>query len=805
MKKIILLASVSLFTVPALAQSTASAPVAQVATPAAAPAAPKEAGLAEIVVTATKREQNLQNVPVAVTAITAASLQNQHITEFADLTRAAASLTVTQATASPNNSIILRGIGTFAFSIGVEPSVAVLVDDVPVVQQAQAFDNLTDVERIEVLRGPQGTLFGKNASAGAVSIVTKDPGKRAEASGELLATSDSQYGGNFSFSTPLGDTAGLRVSGYYSKFDGYIHNLFNGHLLGDEQKDGIRAKLLVHITPKLTATLTGNYSELNQNGTAGASGTLRSIDLVSVPNPKYAGVSILPSLVGITPGANNYNVSIDNDSPTSNAQSTFSGKLNYDIGFANILSVTSYQDWTYNFTADVDMSGLPVAPPAGAVVTNPVGPAQGVNQSGPYHSTEFTQELRLASKKSGALSYVAGLFYANASSTRSFQRGPTFAQANWSGYQGTRSMAAFASADYKLPSKTTLSGAVRVNNERIQDQFTNYLANATVYVSPTSQGSCGAGSAGCAGRNVDTVVTYKASVSQELAPRVMGFASVASGYKGYAYDISSGYSPLRTAAPVLPEHSTSFELGIKSRLMQNKVQLNVTGFYTNYNNFQAQSSQFINGSLQQKLNNVGQLRTQGLELELLTKPAPWLHIDGSAAYTDAKMVSFVGAACYAGQQADQTAAGLAKGPTGLGFCGSYTPPGATAVVQAQDRSGAALPNAPKLKMNLGATVDTQLGAATKGSFGLAYLYQSGVSFDLLGNPLLRQNAYGVLNGNVAIEHGSFKISVFANNLFNEHYVSSMGDSFGSYGTHTVFQYQPRDSQRYFGLKLGAKF
>ena len=111
-------------------------------------------GLEEIVVTATKRSANLQSVPVAVTAITGETIQNQRINEFGDLTRAAASLTLTQSTASPNNAIILRGIGTYAFSIGVEPSVAVIIDDVPVVQQAQAFDNLSDVERIEVLRGP---------------------------------------------------------------------------------------------------------------------------------------------------------------------------------------------------------------------------------------------------------------------------------------------------------------------------------------------------------------------------------------------------------------------------------------------------------------------------------------------------------------------------------------------------------------------------------------------------------------------------------------------------------------------------
>jgi iron complex outermembrane receptor protein len=143
MVKHLLLAGTSLlFASQALAQA-ASAPVVEA-----------EEGLEEIVVTAQKREQRLQTVPVSVTALSADAIANNRLADFSDLTRVVPSMTITQTTSSPNNSIILRGIGTFAFSIGVEPSVAVLIDDMPVVQQAQAFDNLADLERIEVLMGP---------------------------------------------------------------------------------------------------------------------------------------------------------------------------------------------------------------------------------------------------------------------------------------------------------------------------------------------------------------------------------------------------------------------------------------------------------------------------------------------------------------------------------------------------------------------------------------------------------------------------------------------------------------------------
>lgn len=562
---------------------------------------------------------------------------------------------------------------------------------------------------------------------------------------------------------------------------------------------------MLELSPLFTAVLSGSYANQKQNG-SGA--TVRLIDLNYIPPgkttavvPTAFGLPFLPSLNGITPGAGNYSVRYDNDSPTSNKQYTLSAHLNYDLGFTSLISVTSYQDWKYDFSADVDGTDINYAA-IGVPVTKPVGPATSINQSGPYHATEFTQELRLTSKNADPLSYVIGAFYANAATTRSFTRGPALALADWTGYQGTRSLAAFAGLDYTLPTKTTISGAVRVNNERVRDNFINKLPNATVYVSPASIGTCGAGSANCAGRNVDTVATFKASIKQELAPRVSVYASVATGYKGYAYDISSGYTPLRTASPVQSEHSTSYEVGLKSRFFDNKLQLNVTGFYTNYNNFQAQSAQFINGALQQKLNNVGKLRTKGFEFEMQARPVEWLHFDGSAAYTDAKVVSFPDAACYPGQAADQALKGP-TGPEGIDFCGVSSTAGL--IGNFQDRSGSQLPNSPKFKFNLSTTIEQSLGSEAKGSIGINYQHQSQVSFDLLGDPLLVQKAYGIFNGSVGVEYKAFKFTAFVTNLFNTRYASALTDVFGTTGVHTVVQYLPRDSRRYFGFKFSAKY
>lgn len=792
MLKPILLAGAALVVTaaPALAQNADSQPQSTPGT-----------GLAEIVVTATKRASNLQSVPVAVTAITGETLKNQRINEFGDLTRAAASLTLTESTASPNNSIVLRGIGTYAFSIGVEPSVAVIVDDVPVVQQAQAFDNMGDVDRVEVLRGPQGTLFGKNASAGAINIVTRDPSGKTEVTGSVTATSDRDYRFESAVSGALSNAIAARLSGYYDNYAGNVRDLTNGSLLNDKESWGLHLKVKIDASPRLAIMLNGAYSHEHQRGTAAP---FEYVDTTTVaagqsqPGPHFAGVSLAPDLVGITPGQNNYAIYQDNPSYTDNQQANFSAKETYDLGFANLVAVTSYQDWKYNFSADVDSSDLNVNG-AGVPVTNPVGPGNGVNQSGPYHATEFTQELRLASKGAGPLSYVAGLFYANAATTRSFVRGPVLSLADWSGYEGTRSLAAFAGLDYKLPTKTTISVAGRVNNERIQDSFTDMLPshNASQAV---ADANCGIGAPDCSGRHVDTVGTWKVSVSQELAPRVSTYASVATGYKGWAYDISSGYGPSRTANPVAAEHSTAYEIGLKSRFWQNRAQLNIAGFYTDYNNFQAQSAQFIGDVLYQKLNNVGKLRTKGIEVESQIRPVEWAHLDGSFAYTEAKIISFPNAACYSGQAVDQ---GGNAAATAVGICGASVNPAGLGNVQ--DRSGASLPNSPKFKFNLAGTVNRELGGDTKGSLTVTYQHQSSVNFDLLGDPLDTQKAYGLLNLSLGIEHGAYKLSLFVNNLLDQHYASTMADSFGSFGVHVVTQVLPRDSQRYGGVKLSAKF
>jgi iron complex outermembrane recepter protein len=416
---------------------------------------------------------------------------------------------------------------------------------------------------------------------------------------------------------------------------------------------------------------------------------------------------------------------------------------------------------------------------------------------------------------------VLGGFYSDASTSRAFLRGPVVAVANWAAENTSESIGVFAQLDYKLPTNTTISGGVRYNHETIGVAFDNLIATATA-------NQCAVGTALCRGTNEDSVVTWKGSIAQELAPSVMVYGSVASGYKGYAFDIVTGFNPARINAglngtgaglvgvgPIKPETSTSYELGLKSRFFSNKVQLNVIGFSTDYNDFQAQSAIIVGSppAPQFVLNNVGKLRTQGVEIELSAKLKPWLRFDAGLSYTDAVMTEFPNAQGYPGQtgQLFNTASGTSAL---VGNCSAA--PVATALAprttcQFQDRSGASLPNSPKTKWNVGLYSDFAMTDTIDGSFSLSYQYQGDVNFDLLGNPLIVQEAYGIINTSFAMDFGKTKATIFISNLLDEHYASSLTDNYGTFGgsatndTHVITQFLTRDSQRYVGIKVGYSF
>jgi iron complex outermembrane receptor protein len=728
---------------------------------AAQSAAPNaDEGLEEVVVTAQKREQNLQDVPVAITAFSAAALEEKGIAKVEDLTKIAPSLTITRATTAPSSSINLRGIGTFAFSTGVEPSVAVVVDDLALLQQAQAFSNLSDVARVEVLRGPQGTLFGKGASAGVINIVSQPTTPDLTGAVTASATSDDQYRLEGTVSGPLSDTVGFRVSAFGSSEGGYLPNLATGHELGAEHSWGVRARLGVQASESVRVDFMADHAETRGNGL--------SRPFRAVPAGATAfGAPIAPNLVGIVPGAGNDSARVNIDPSIDNKLTLGSVKVTVDLGAVSLLSISGYQKWSFDFTEDVDGTATPA-----------FGVPGGIVQSGPYSSHLFSQELRLVSNGTGPFTYLGGVFYADGRTERGFRRGPgSPLAANWFAKNGTTTYAAFGQFTYDFAPAAHVDVGLRYNREKIDVDFQNLLVPATP---PANNATC---LANCVADASDDQVTGKIALRYDLADDVMAFVSFATGYKGQGFDISSGFTPARLK-PVNAEHSKAYEFGLKSRLLDNRLELNATAFLTDYEDFQAQSAISLpSGALQFTLSNVGQLRTKGLELELAARPVPALRIDASAAYVDAKVQSYPRANCYSGQTA------------ALGCVGGF-----------QNLAGARLSNSPKTKVSIGANYDIALASSFDAFVGADYRHQSSVQFDLLQNPAAIQGGYGVLNARVGLRSrsGRYTLTLFADNVADKQYVANiLAANGGSPGL--VNQVIPRSAFRLFGLRLGAQF
>lgn len=288
-----------------------------------------------------------------------------------------------------------------------------------------------------------------------------------------------------------------------------------------------------------------------------------------------------------------------------------------------------------------------------------------------------------------------------------------------------------------------------------------------------------------------SVVTGKIALRQDLAQRVMAYASFSTGYKGQGYDISTGFTPTRAANPVRPETSNAYEIGLKSRFLGNRVQLNVAAFWTDFKNFQAQSGvQLPDQTIQLQLNNVGKVRTRGVEVEWQARPTDTFTIDGGASYTDAKIREYPNAQCYTGQTVAQGCLPVTGSATGF-----------------QNLAGQQMVNAPRWKLNVGGNLDVPLASMPFDGFVQADVsYQSSVKFDF-SNPALVQGAYAIVNGSIGIdqkERGGLRIALFVNNLFDKHYASALGIASGGTAG-LVAQTFSRNARRYAGVRARFRF
>lgn len=343
----------------------------------------------DIIVTATKRSQTLQDTPIAVSVTSAADIQNAQIRDLIDLQSAVPSLRVSQLQSSANTNFIIRGFGNGANNPGIEPSVGVFIDGVYRSRSAAQIGDLPNVERIEVLRGPQSTLFGKNASAGVISIVTQKP--QYEFGGSVEAS----YGNYDAFvikgdiTGPISDKIAFSLGGNYNRRDGYARDVNLDTDVNDRNRWGVRGQLLFEPTEALTIRLIGDYDKIDEN--CCIAGNVIAGPTVAITNALAGGPSV---------DANNpFSYRVYNNFLSSNLIKNYggSGQIDYDLGNMSLTSISAYREVRSNTNQDSDFTSADL-----------IG-----QKSDDTAINTFTQELRLASDFDGPINFLIGGYYFN--------------------------------------------------------------------------------------------------------------------------------------------------------------------------------------------------------------------------------------------------------------------------------------------------------------------------------------------------------------------------------------------------------
>jgi len=622
----------------ALAALTAPQPASAQAPPSGP--APRDQGVltAEVVVTAQRREENLQSVPISVSAISGQQLQDlniqdaQRIVDFIPNFKAAG---LGGAGGPPFFNI--RGISFIDFSNINEASVALYVDDVYQVAQGAGTQQVFDLERVEVLRGPQGTLFGRNSTAGLVHYVTRKPTE--DFNGEASA----QYGRfnqvilQAAAGGPLAEGVRARLAVKYNRDDGWEKNTVTGDRFA--KTDAIAGRLVVQADLGPKAMFEGKLSYAYNDG---QSPIHRPYFVLDPANPSgYCGGRPVPGTAadlahaacvlgnrGVSRTAGRAfgdykptrGTSDVNDWPFEYKSRGGYAKLTADLGFADFVSITGFEDYRQSFTYDGD--GFDNRPYGG------VGSRDlGVNFWA--HSRTFSQEARLSHATEAGLKWQAGVYYYDGDQHAQSGAGTDTVIADLIGYAThTESLAGFGQVDVPVGDQVTLSGGLRyTHDKRSMDPLDCSLSRINTTCAPTPTDSIS-----------DGELTWRAAVEFRPIERVMTYASISHGFK------SGGWNTNRNPVlrgPVGSEKVNNYEVGLKSRLLDGRVTFNAAAFYYKYRGIQALigTTDPITGATNVLYINAGDPRTYGAEVELSASVTDQLELRVGAGYLDTKVIS----------------------------------------------------------------------------------------------------------------------------------------------------------------------
>lgn len=812
------IAPLALATMPAFAQDAGEQPQ-------------DSGGISEIVVTAQKRVENVQDVPISISAFGGETLRERAVGDVAQLSNAAPNVTLDAGTPFSGSSSVLsafiRGIGANDFAMNIDPGVGIYLDGVYLARTVGANLDLPDVERIEVLKGPQGTLFGRNTIGGAISVVTRTPGDVASFQGDVTTGRFNRIDVRGYADLPLAETLRSSITFSMKSRDGYQKRVpypsttpfvtDNPRSLpqsgyetasreGSQNEWTLRGKLLWEASDRFRVTLGGDYMRINQSSmansvlavTSGVPGPFAGLAANNIPGTAldvvtgssgflFAGLynfcigasaadlaarnaaalcntrgtslnpsSVLPALAGVNVDANPNNNRLPYDSrwisankdlsyATGNSFSDmkvygFTGVLDLDVSETLALkSITGYRNISWSSGLDLDNSPMAILEPSFSLSQN-----------------QFSQEVQLiGSALDKRLNFVLGGYYFREEGKMrdfvTFSEG--LLQIIGPNDLETKNYAAFGQIDWRISDLIgiTLGGRYThedksfIGRQTDANGFNYKLFNCPVEVA-ACQGILGFPVPGqplryyVDGTQKKKFNNFAPKVGIQLHPSedVMVYGSWSRGYKtgGWTTRLSN---PLPNAPDFDEEKAESFEVGVKSTLLDRRLQLNLSAFTTRYDGIQLNFQQGVSPTVQ----NAGNARIKGFEVETQVAPADGLTISAALGYTDAHYTSVLGPAV------------VAPNPFQAG----------TAV-------GADLPKTPKWKFNVSPRYKLDLG--NKGAVILLadYTRTSSVWNDTERTYLLRRPSLDQLNASITYQapSGNWEITAGGTNLTNTRYL-----------------------------------
>jgi iron complex outermembrane recepter protein len=603
----------------------------------AAKAAEEEASgtLVEIVVTAQKRTESVQEVPISVTVLSNEELGRQGVQTIVDLSRMSASLEFTAPGAAPGGGAFIRGIGTE--SVGgatATGSVSVVLDGV--VLGNTNITDIFDVARVEVLKGPQGTLFGSSVSAGVISITTAAPDPSKVSTYLSAEYGSGDMGSQFlrrslrgTTNLPLTDNSAVRLSFHADDNQDVVHDIYTG-VDSDAPDMGARVRYLWNVNSDVTVNVIGDYNQSRANGVPVL------LYRYAPTAPPYNELANALADCGVTPSPTNTDTCSPNPMQVKQTDRGVSGQVDWSLGNMTLTSISSYRIGDTSNLNDIQAIPLSITEnefalgqhcqffncvPLFAIING------APNDPQTQHRNQISEEMRLASAKNNQFEWVAGLFYQHyklsddepGSIVANFGGGEFTEHTYFHTNVHTQDYAAFGNGTFFLSdSLRIIAGARFTHSDVSENKFDPSDSGTNLTYSLSTSAS---------------KPSYRLGVQDDLAAHTMVYATVSTGYKAPEIsDLLANGAHLYAVAPEIP---TSFEVGIKQSLLDNRLAFDADVFYERVKNYQGQGCVPVNGTPSCVPTNVPNVDSKGVELDVFGKPFSGMTVNLSGIYNPA--------------------------------------------------------------------------------------------------------------------------------------------------------------------------